>query len=248
MIRWFKNIYHRELFKPGLIGIFVNPFFFARRRLYQTIAHFSDNLYGNMLDFGCGEMPYRHLFKVNKYIGLDIIRSGHNLQKMETIDLFYDGGKIPIDDASIDCILSSQVFEHINNLNEVLNELNRLLKPGGKLLISVPFLWEEHEEPFDYFRYSSFGIEEMLEKHNFDIQNKRKCTTSIEACFQIFVAYLYSCFPNNRYLKFIFTIVIIGPINIFGLICSCFFPYSDSLYLNIVILSIKSKNIITNQQ
>jgi SAM-dependent methyltransferase len=66
------------------------------------------------------------------------------------------------------------VLEHVFNPDDFLNEVNRVLKPSGKLLLTVPFVWDEHEQPYDYARYSSFGLRSLLEKHGFSIVKHEK--------------------------------------------------------------------------
>ena len=61
-------------------------------------------------------------------------------------------------------MLCNQVLEHVFNPDEFLLKINRVLKNDGKLLLTVPFVWDEHEQPFDYARYSSFGLKALIEK------------------------------------------------------------------------------------
>lgn len=72
MIKRLKASYQRHMFFPGLLGIFVNPFYFARKGLRDAISEFAPLLSGRLLDVGCGSKPYQSLFAVDAYIGLDI--------------------------------------------------------------------------------------------------------------------------------------------------------------------------------
>ena len=71
-------------------------------------------------------------------------------------------------------MLCNQVLEHVFNPQEFLGELGRVLARGGRLLLTVPFVWDEHEQPFDYARYSSFGLKALLEQHGFRVLQHRK--------------------------------------------------------------------------
>ncbi len=71
-------------------------------------------------------------------------------------EFFYDGNHFPFNDATYDVVVSNQVLEYVFNPDEFLNEIFRILKPEGKVLLSVPFVWDEHLQPLDYARYSSF--------------------------------------------------------------------------------------------
>lgn len=162
------KVLKQQSFQPNFLSVFINPFFFLRKGLYRQIKKSSRHLQGEMLDFGCGRKPYKNLFQVNKYVGVDIEVSGHPHQNSE-IDVFYDGKTIPFPDESFDSFFCSEVFEHVFNLEEIIIELKRILKPGGKGLITVPFAWPEHESPYDFARYTSFGIRSVLERNGLRI-------------------------------------------------------------------------------
>ena len=106
---------------------------------------------------GCGSKPYENLFvHADKYIGCDVEVSGHNHSDSK-IDYFFDGKKLPFSDGTFDAVVSFEVFEHVFNLPEILTEINRVTKEKGTLLISIPFAYGEHEIPYDFARYTSFG-------------------------------------------------------------------------------------------
>ena len=160
MFRTLKQIYTKEQFNPKILGLFINPFYFARKGLYQNVSKLITNLNGKLLDVGCGTKPYENICNVDEYIGLEIDDEGN--RQHNYADVFYDGKTIPFEDKSFDSILSNQVFEHVFNPNQFLKEINRVTKMGGRFLITVPFVWDEHEQPHDYARYSSFGLKYTL--------------------------------------------------------------------------------------
>ena len=118
------------------------------------------------MDFGCGSKPYQQLFLGKRYVGVDIAVSGHDHETSQ-VDVFYDGHTLDIPDESFDVVISTEVLEHLFNYDEVLSEIRRVLRPNGKLFITTPFLWAEHEQPYDYARYTTFGLKALLEKHGF---------------------------------------------------------------------------------
>jgi len=124
-----------QSFHPSLFSLFIHPFYFIRRDLYKNIKRLAPQLKGKLLDFGCGRKPYEPLFSVDEYIGIDIQKSGHDHSKPK-VDVYYDGQHIPFPDASFDSLFCSEVVEHIFNPNEILQEINRVLKPGGHFSIS----------------------------------------------------------------------------------------------------------------
>lgn len=165
-----------------------HPFYFIRKGLYEAIRENAHFLSGVMMDFGCGSKPYQHLFQVEKYIGVDYAGEGHSHEK-EEIDVYYDGTRIPFPDDYFDSILSSEVFEHLFELEQIIDELHRVLKPKGRMLITCPFVWNEHEVPVDYARYTQFALQHLLSKHGFTILKFDKKGSFVETIFQLFNIY-----------------------------------------------------------
>src|SRR5512133_2225211 len=87
----------QEYLVSGLIGIIVNPYYIIRNRLYRLIQQYSTYLSGHMLDFGCGSKPYRSLFTVESYLGVDI-ELEENQPSHQGADVFYDGRQLPFED------------------------------------------------------------------------------------------------------------------------------------------------------
>jgi SAM-dependent methyltransferase len=232
LIRGFKS---RQDFNPTYLGLLVNPYFIIRYNIQKGIKKFSSGFKnGKLLDFGCGSKPYRSLFSVSEYIGLDTNNSGHS-HKNEKIDIFYDGKKIPFDNNYFDYVFCSEVLEHVFNLNQVLSELNRVLKKDGKILITLPFVWGEHEQPFDFARYTSFGLKNILEENGFEVIDHIKTATFIETVFQSLTAYIYhSIIPKG--FKTILTLTLIAPLNAIGIILGKILPNDNSYYLNNIFL------------
>lgn len=224
-----------------------HPFYFIRRGLLQGIEKYSMRLNGRMMDFGCGSKPYKNLFKnVSEYIGIDFENTGHPHEN-EQIDVFYDGKNIPFSDNHFDSVLASEVFEHIFNLDQVLAEINRVLKPEGNILITVPFVWNEHEVPFDYARYTVFALKDMLEKKGFDIVEMHKCTDYIKTIAQMRALYITTAINPIlkkvfRYIPFvrkgIFFFLILFS-NLWGSIASAILPKRYDWYCNTVVLAKK---------
>lgn len=158
--------------------------------MLEKIKLYAPQLSGRILDFGCGSKPYISLFSnATEYIGLDYEGEGHS-HVNEYVDVFYDGKKIPFPDASFDAVFSSEVFEHLFNMDEILRELNRVMKKGGKMLLSCPFVWPEHEVPVDYARYTRFALRDLLEKHGFTVLVQDKTGDFTSTIYQMKMLYL----------------------------------------------------------
>lgn len=229
----------KQSFQPGLAAVFVNPFYFVRRPLFLNVKNLAPRLSGRLLDFGCGRKPYENLFSVNEYIGIDMEQTGHE-HKNSKIDVYYDGKHIPFPDASFDSVFCSEVFEHVFNLDEIIVEIKRVMRPGAKILVTVPFAWHEHETPYDFGRYTSFGIKHLFEKHGFEIAEYRKSGNFIRVNFQMTALYFYSIInTKNATVNFFLRMLFIVPINIIGCILAPLFPVDKSLYFNNVVLAVK---------
>ena len=239
MLKRLKAYYNLSLFQPTFFGLLFNPFFIIRRGLYRSIAALSGSMRGRLLDFGCGSKPYRALFRVDEYIGTDIEISGHD-HANEDIDVYYDGHHLPFDDVSFDSIFSSEVLEHIFNLPEILDELYRVLKPGGHMLITVPFVWDEHEIPYDFARYTSFGLAHILKEKGFEPVAARKTTDYVATLFQMWNAYVYQhIFPQHKIARIALTPVFIMPVTLLGLFLSWLLPGNRNFFHNNVMIVCK---------
>jgi SAM-dependent methyltransferase len=230
--RWLQ----REAFDPTWCGVFVNPSFFTRRGLRDGIRKHAERFRGRMVDFGCGRKPYRGLFKVDEYVGVDVEVSGHPDQDKH-VDLFYRGNVIPLPDESVDGILSSEVFEHVFDLELILPELNRILRPGGVMLVTCPFCWNEHETPYDYARYTRFALRHRLEKAGFRVIEEEKEGHFIHALAQMAVVYFtLHLTPGAPFLGWIFRIGWSTCFNSLGIALGLVLPRRWDFYLSNVFL------------
>ena len=196
MIDLLKRIFQKQQFNPTFLGLWVNPFYHARRELYQTILKIAPKVEGRILDVGCGQKPYQHLFQSTEYVGLEIDSKENRANKLA--DYFYDGTIFPFSDQSFDTIVCNQVLEHVFTPEAFLAEAFRVLKPNGKLILTVPFVWDEHEQPWDYARYSSFGLKYLLEKKEFKVIEQHKTNADSRVLFQLINAYLFKVFQKSQ--------------------------------------------------
>lgn len=121
------------------------------RDLRRELAGFS----GRLLDVGCGNSPFRHLLDpaVTRYQGVDVaVAADFGYQNPDTV--YYDGHVLPFPDASFDAVLCTEVLEHIAEPAETIREIYRVLKPGGRLLLTIPWSARFHYQPHDYHRYT----------------------------------------------------------------------------------------------
>ena len=114
-----------------------------------------------VLDIGCGHKPYRDLFSRAHHWGMD-----HGLVDASP-DVVGDVLRLPIRDQSVDIVFATQVIEHVRNPQIMVSECKRVLRPNGRLILSGPFFWPLHEEPYDFFRFTKYGFEQLVKDAGF---------------------------------------------------------------------------------
>jgi SAM-dependent methyltransferase len=124
-----------------------------------------------VVDLGCGTRPYEPLFneRAAEYIGVDI---GKNPRADVVLQ---PGEPVPLPDASADVVVSSQVLEHVVDVDAYLAECRRLLRPGGLLLLSTHGFWLYHPYPTDVRRWTCWGLKHEIEKQGFHVAAQRGC-------------------------------------------------------------------------
>ena len=134
--------------------------------LYWIDKYLRNNKEIILADMGCGEVPYKHLIErhVQKYIGIDLPGNKH---ATSYVDL--KTGRSTLNNNHCDIVWSIQVLSNTPNPQEYLKECYRILKPGGLILLSTHGHWPYRPDPFDYGRWTSYGIKFELEKHGFKI-------------------------------------------------------------------------------
>jgi ubiquinone/menaquinone biosynthesis C-methylase UbiE len=141
----------------------------VRRRLRAEIVAALDAYAGRrIVDVGCGRKPYYRFVKarVDSYIGVDRVDSLHG---MDFVDVIGDAIATGLPSASADTVLMTQVLEHVEDPPAAVEEANRILEPGGHLILSTDFAWHLHEEPRDFFRFSEFGLRHIFERCQFQV-------------------------------------------------------------------------------
>lgn len=118
-----------------------------------------------VLDAGAGRSPYRDLFTHAKYESADIAQLDGGAP---AVDYVCDLTDIPVEDGRFDRVLFNQVLEHVPDPPAVLRELHRVLKPGGEILCSCPLMFHEHQKPYDFYRYTRYGLRHLFEQAGFD--------------------------------------------------------------------------------
>lgn len=222
----------RAQFEPSALGILINPFFLARRALWRAMEDMAEEARGRMLDVGCGTQPYRRLFAhADEYLGLEIDTT--EARERGVADVYYDGGAFPFPAARFDVVLCNQVLEHVFNPDEFLSEIHRVMVPGGRLLVTVPFVWDEHEQPYDFARYSTFGVRAVLERNGFVIVWHRRLLADASVLFQLVNAYAFKVSQSRgSWSRRLIKALVMVPASLLGLAAARVLPSNDDLFLD----------------
>lgn len=136
-----------------------------RYLLSKQIKKVGHYITGKVLDVGAGEISrYDQYFHASEYVRMDV-RHG------EKVDIVGSADDIPLEDETFDAVVCTQVFEHLEHPEKSAKEICRVLKPEGFLLITAPQMNELHEEPYDFFRYTKYGLVSMFESAGFRVED-----------------------------------------------------------------------------
>ncbi|HVJ55901.1 MAG TPA: class I SAM-dependent methyltransferase [Aliidongia sp.] len=141
----------------------------SRYWLKREMIEFARTVPANalVLDAGAGDSPYRPLFAHCRYEAADFVKVDKPYAAQTYI---CDLTSIPVEAERFDCVIFNQVMEHVPEPELVLRELRRVLKPGGVLFYSAPLFYEEHEQPYDFYRYTQFGVRYLFTKAGLSVR------------------------------------------------------------------------------
>jgi SAM-dependent methyltransferase len=143
--------------------IFKPDRYFIKKRIGE-LSHY---ITGKTLDIGAGEVDrYGRYFKTSEYIRME-------QSPVNGIDVVGSAYEIPFPDNTFDSIVCTQVFEHLAYPERAVKEIRRVLKKGGCVLVTVPQVTPLHEVPYDYFRYTNYGLQALFE--DFECMEMKRC-------------------------------------------------------------------------
>lgn len=153
--------------KPSQYHSNCQPHNWLAYKLFDTfLVRYTPYYNGALYDLGAGESPYIAFFQqyADEYIAVDWSGSYHNTKSDISADL---NKPLPIESEVADTVVSLSVLEHLCEPQMMLNEAFRILKSGGMIVLQVPWQWWVHEAPYDYFRYTPYGLHYLFEKAGF---------------------------------------------------------------------------------
>lgn len=231
---------NKAMFAAPWWALPLNPAFLPRRALWRAMEASAEIATGRLLDVGCGTKPYRSLFtQVSEYLGLELDTLKNRGAKQA--DLYYDGNTFPIADESIDIVLCNQVLEHVFSPEQFLAEIFRVLRPGGMLILTVPFLWPEHEQPYDCLRYTSFGLKDRLEGARFSLERQSKLIRGSAALFALMADRMNTLLrPTPLPIRVLGRALLIAPASLVGWLLDAINSNATELYLDNFVICRKS--------
>ncbi|HUB78262.1 MAG TPA: class I SAM-dependent methyltransferase [Bryobacteraceae bacterium] len=142
----------------------------------QAVERFARELPGRarVLDAGAGEGQYAHYFKRHRYCGVDLA-VGDAKWNYRDLDAIADLAALPFQTGVFGAAINLVTLEHVREPARALAEIARTLEPGARLLVAAPHEWEVHQAPHDYFRYTRYGLQFLLEQAGFEIIEIRAC-------------------------------------------------------------------------
>lgn len=160
--------------------------------LWRDIADATRYARGRLLDVGCGTKPYRALFgdAVKEYVGVD--------KYSRKAEIRNDFLTMPIHSSSYDTILCTQVLEHVPYPETLVKKTYRVLRPGGYLILTAPLVGSLHEEPRDYYRFTSYGLTRMMKDAGYTVTYVKGQGDWITTAATLWAFYLESTL--NKYL------------------------------------------------
>lgn len=174
---WARRLVHTPLHPQWLLG---------GRAVSSGIAHIS----GRVLDIGAADRWIESRLPPSaEYLALDYPSTGRGLYGSRP-DVFADGACLPFVDESLDGVLCLEVLEHVPEPESVLQEIARVLKPGGRAWITMPFLYPLHDAPFDFQRFTEYGLRRSMQRAGLGVTSLRKSghairTAGLLACLAI---------------------------------------------------------------
>lgn len=188
---------------------------------------------GIVLDIGSADRwiePY--LSSGVQYIALDYPETGRELYGAKP-DIFADGSRLPIRDSSIDNVVCFDVIEHVKNPEAMLFEIVRVLKPGGCVFLTMPFLYPIHDAPFDFQRFTKYGWFKRLEELGLVQIKVQSHGHAVGVAAMLACLAIAGSIPRQNPFVMLLLSIIASPIIVFINLCgalgSIFWPNWDAM-------------------
>jgi SAM-dependent methyltransferase len=175
-----------------------DPHFHGRHHFNRELRSVAGGDLGRLLDIGCGDKPFRSFLSPRRYVGVDLLRFGGGMVgAVAAADVFADGLRLPFRSGAFDTVVAFQVLEHTPLPGQVLGEAHRVLRPGGRLIVTVPQSYPMHGVPHDFYRYTAHGLRYLLEQAGFRVERIRP-----NGSFGAYVALMSNIYLFQHFFEF----------------------------------------------
>jgi SAM-dependent methyltransferase len=167
--------------------------------IWTDVAAGAGSARGKVVDVGCGAQPYRALFPAGtEYVGLDIAQAGERFGYAQPDTVFFDGGAWPERTHDADFVLCTETLEHVLDPTVLLREAHAALRPGGRLLLTVPFAARWHFIPHDFWRFTPSSLSHLLQGAGFkNVVVWARGNALTVACYKVMALFLPLLFPQD---------------------------------------------------
>jgi SAM-dependent methyltransferase len=165
--------------------------------IYRHLKVTMPSLTGNVLDVGCGQSPYKHLLVpgTTKYFGIDILDASKFDYRNPHITPF-NGEDIPFESDVFSGLICTEVLEHVQKYQKLIDEMHRVMRKGGKGIITVPWSARYHYIPYDFFRYTPASLKTMFAMFS-EVQIKPRGTDFATIASKIIVLWFRNLAPST---------------------------------------------------
>jgi ubiquinone/menaquinone biosynthesis C-methylase UbiE len=185
----------------------------ANELIVDDLIRFLDGGGGSaLLDLGAGTKPYFDIYapSFDRCVAVDIGREGWRTD----VDVVASADAMPFADEEFDCVICTEMLEHCPDPLSVLNEVRRVLKPGGRAFITTPFMLGLHEEPYDYYRYTPWALRALAQRAGLEVASIEPRGDWLAVALSVLmwpVAKLLSAVPAYRYRNPVVWLLIVAP-------------------------------------
>jgi ubiquinone/menaquinone biosynthesis C-methylase UbiE len=187
--------------------------------IFKDVKKYLPTFNGNVLDIGCGQSPYKFLLnnKTTKYFGIDIVEAdsfGYNNPDITS----FDGKNIPFKDEMFDAVICTEVLEHVQDFQYLIDEIYRTTTKNAQAIITIPWSARYHYIPYDYFRYTPSSLKTMFSRFS-KVEIRPRGTDFSVIGSKIIVIFFRGFFPSKKWQYLFLPVYILGiPILIFSVI------------------------------
>jgi SAM-dependent methyltransferase len=166
---WRPMVFHSRLTWRGMLLDGVRRFLDLQyASIYRDVQSLARGMAGDVLDVGCGSQPFRHLLSDKcRYRGIDSAQAQVDFGPRFPDTTYFDGDQWPVGNESVDYVLSTETMEHVVDSAAFLSEAHRCLRPGGQIILTIPFAARWHFIPHDYWRFTPSALEWLLTRAGF---------------------------------------------------------------------------------